>query len=203
MRRPDGRSFIREIAALVRCFVAPAFAGPSQVSDGARNLGTRRMPRAIPSPRSRVTNGHLLATRRRPRGGRRPAERQSRLTSGDFGASPARRSRARLGGIEAARGGFASIKIARWQSGFSDDGSDPFAFGPGARPHPRYRAMPMAGGETYVPGTLLTAAEIRGWSPRWRGASVGLDRRRPCPRRGPPGAFASCPGAGRAVGSSR
>jgi len=129
------------------------------------------MLRAIPGLEelSLSTNGHLLAELAAPL---RAAgvdrlnvsidsldpEKFRRITGrGDLGRV--------IGGVEAARAaGFASIKINTVAvKGFNDDEVAALARWAWERGLvPRFiEQMPMAGGQTYLPGTLLSAAEIR------------------------------------------
>jgi GTP 3',8-cyclase len=172
--RADILSF-EEIVALVRAFVR---LGVERVRLTGGEPTVRRdlvdlvrLLRAIPGLREIAlsTNGHLLAELARPL---REAG-VDRLNVSVDTLSPARFAtitrRGELGrvldGLEAARAlGFASIKInAVAVKGFNDDEVGAlcrYAFARGFVPR-FIEQMPMAGGALYVPGTLLSAAEIR------------------------------------------
>jgi cyclic pyranopterin phosphate synthase len=164
-----------EIAALVRCFVGLGVrrvrltGGEPTVRRDLVSLV--RMLRAIPGLQDIAlsTNGHLLsglAGPLRAAGVDRlnvsldslDAERFARITRrGEL--SPV------LAGLEAARAaGFTSIKLnAVAIKGFNDDEVPAlcaYAWQRGLVPR-FIEQMPMAGGELFVPGTLLSAAEIR------------------------------------------
>jgi cyclic pyranopterin phosphate synthase len=172
--RADVLTF-EEIAALVRCFVhlgvrrVRLTGGEPTVRRDLCDLA--RMLREISDLEelSLSTNGHLLAELAAPL---RAAgvdrlnvsvdsldeQKFRRITSrGDLGRV--------LAGIEAARAvGFASIKINTVAvKGFNDDEVGALCSWAWERGLvPRFiEQMPMAGGQLYVPGTLLSAAEIR------------------------------------------
>ena len=165
-----------EIVALVRCFVE---LGVRRVRLTGGEPTVRRdlvqlvrMLRAIPALEDIAlsTNGHLLdelAAPLRRAGVDRlnvsldslDPERFARITRrGDVGRV--------LAGIEAARAaGFRSIKLnAVAVKGFNDDEVAALCRWAWQRDLvPRFiEQMPMAGGALFVPGTLLSAAEIRG-----------------------------------------
>jgi cyclic pyranopterin phosphate synthase len=164
-----------EIAALVRCFVGLGVrrvrltGGEPTVRRDLVDLV--RMLRAIPgiTDLALSTNGHLLAELAAPlraAGVDRlnvsldtlDAPRFRRITGrGDLGRV--------LAGIEAARAaGFSSIKVNTVAvKGFNDGEAGALCRWAWERGLvPRFiEQMPMAGGETYVPGELMSAAEIR------------------------------------------
>jgi GTP 3',8-cyclase len=172
--RADILSF-EEIAALVRCFVQLGVrrlrltGGEPTVRKDLVQLVA--MLRAIPGLRDIAlsTNGHLLdelAAPLRAAGVDRlnisidtldPRRFASITRRGDLGRV--------LAGVEAARAaGYPSIKInAVAVKGFNDGEVGAlceYAWSRGVVPR-FIEQMPMAGGELFVPGTLLSAAEIR------------------------------------------
>jgi cyclic pyranopterin phosphate synthase len=164
-----------EIAALVRCFVR---LGVTRVRLTGGEPTVRRdlvslvrMLRAIPGIEDIAlsTNGHLLADLAAPL----RAAGVDRLNISLDSLDPERFDRITrrgdlsrvLAGIEAARvAGFPSIKLnAVAIKGFNDDevaALCAYAWQRGLVPR-FIEQMPMAGGELFVPGTLLSAAEIR------------------------------------------
>jgi cyclic pyranopterin phosphate synthase len=187
--REDVLSF-EEIAALVRCFVALGVrrvrltGGEPTVRRDLCDLV--RMLRSIPglTDLSLSTNGHLLADMAAPL--RQAGVDRLNVSVDSLDAAKFRRITSRgdlgrvLAGLDAARAvGFASIKINTVAvKGFNDDEIGSLCLWAWERGLvPRFiEQMPMAGGQTFVPGTLLTAAEIRGLvASVARGGSVGLD----------------------------
>jgi len=172
--RADVLTF-EEIAALVRCFVALGVkrvrltGGEPTVRRDLVDLA--RMLRAIPglSDLSLSTNGHLLAELAAPlraAGVDRLNVSVDSLDAAKFRHITGRGDLGRvLGGIEVARAaGFSSIKINTVAvKGFNDDEVAALCRWAWERGLiPRFiEQMPMADGHTYVPGTLLAAAEIR------------------------------------------
>jgi len=130
-----------------------------------------RMIRGIPEIRDLAlsTNGHLLADLARPlreAGVDRLNVSVDTLDPARFTAITRRGDLARvLAGLDAAReSGFSRIKINTVAvKGFNDDEVGAlcgYAWSKGMIPR-FIEQMPMAGGALYVPGTLLSAAEIR------------------------------------------
>jgi cyclic pyranopterin phosphate synthase len=173
--RADVLSF-EEIAALVRCFVAVGVrrvrltGGEPTVRRDLPLLA--RMVRDIPglSELALSTNGHLLpelAGPLRAAGVDRLNISVDTLDAGKFRRITGRGELDRvLAGIEAARReGFAAIKLNTVAiKGFNDDELGAvcdWAWTRGITPR-FIEQMPMAGGQTYLPGELLSAAEIRG-----------------------------------------
>jgi cyclic pyranopterin phosphate synthase len=164
-----------ELCELLRCFVS---LGVRRVRLTGGEPTVRRdlvqlvaMIRALPGIEDIAlsTNGHLLSTLAEPL---RAAgvdrlnisldtldpQRFARISGGGDGPRV-------LAGIEAARAaGFSSIKInAVAIKGFNDDELGAlcaYAWSRGLVPR-FIEQMPMAGGQTYVPGQLMSAAEIR------------------------------------------
>ena len=108
-----------------------------------------------------------------------------------------------LAGIEAARAaGFASIKLNTVAiAGFNDDEVDALCDWAWSRGLvPRFiEEMPMADGRAYLPGALLSAAEIRRRvAAAWPGARLVADDDAPAPRAAPVrrATFASSDGGG-------
>jgi cyclic pyranopterin phosphate synthase len=172
--RADVLSF-EEIAALVRCFVS---LGVSRVRLTGGEPTVRRdlidlvrMLRAIPGldDLALSTNGHLLAELAAPlraAGVDRLNVSLDSLDSDKFRQITRRGELERvIAGIEAARAaGFSSIKINTVSvKGFNDTETAALCDWSWARGLvPRFiEQMPMAGGELFVPGELLSAAEIR------------------------------------------
>lgn len=172
--RADVLTF-EEIAALVRCFVALGIrrvrltGGEPTVRRDLCDLV--RMLRAIPdlAEISLSTNGHLLAELAAPL--RAAGVDRLNVSVDSLDAAKFRRISGRgdlsrvLDGIRAARAaGFTSIKINTVAvKGFNDDEIASlclWAWDGGLVPR-FIEQMPMAGGQLYVPGTLLSAAEIR------------------------------------------
>jgi cyclic pyranopterin phosphate synthase len=174
VQRADILSF-EEIAALVACF---ARLGVTRVRLTGGEPTVRRdlvslvrMLRTIPGLREIAlsTNGHLLgelAGPLRAAGVDRLNVSVDTLDAARFATITRRGELARvLDGIEAARAaGFASIKINTVAvRGFNDGevaGLCDYAWSRGLVPR-FIEQMPMAGGQLFVPGTLLSAAEIR------------------------------------------
>ena len=164
-----------EIAQLVRCFVD---LGVERVRLTGGEPTVRRdlvalvrMLRAIPGLRDIAlsTNGHLLselAAPLRQAGVDRLNVSLDSLDADRFARITRRGDLRRVqDGIDAARAaGYASIKLnAVGIKGFNDDevaGLCGYAWERGVIPR-FIEQMPMAGGELFVPGTLLSAAEIR------------------------------------------
>jgi GTP 3',8-cyclase len=174
LARADVLSF-EEIAALVRCFVAR---GVRRVRLTGGEPTVRRdlcalvaMLRAIPglAEIALSTNGHLLAELAGPlraAGVDRLNVSLDSLDAAKFHRITGRGELARvLEGIETARAvGYSSIKLNTVAvKGFNDDEVGALCRWAWARGVvPRFiEQMPMAGGQTYVPGELLSAAEIR------------------------------------------
>jgi GTP 3',8-cyclase len=172
--RADILSF-EEIAALVSCFVQ---LGVRRVRLTGGEPTVRKdlvelvaMLRAIPGLRDIAlsTNGHLLpelAAPLRAAGVDRLNISIDTLDAQRFASITRRGDLARvLAGVEAARAaGFPSIKInAVAVKGFNDAEIGPLCDYAWSRDLvPRFiEQMPMAGGQLFVPGTLLSAAEIR------------------------------------------
>jgi cyclic pyranopterin phosphate synthase len=172
--RADVLSF-EEICALLRCFVR---LGVTRVrlTGGEptvrRNLvDLVRLVRAIPEIRDLAlsTNGHLLAELARPlraAGVDRLNVSVDTLDPARFAAITRRGDLARvLAGLDAAReAGFSRIKINTVAvKGFNDHEVGALCgYAWAAGMIPRFiEQMPMAGGALYLPGTLLSAAEIR------------------------------------------
>jgi len=172
--RADVLSF-EEVAALVRCFVSLGVrrvrltGGEPTVRRDLVDLV--RMVRAIPgiTDLALSTNGHLLGELARPlraAGVDRLNVSVDTLDAAKFRHISGRGDLDRvLGGIEAARAArFAAIKINTVAvKGFNDGEAGALCRWAWARGCvPRFiEQMPMAGGETYVPGQLMSAAEIR------------------------------------------
>jgi cyclic pyranopterin phosphate synthase len=172
--REDVLSF-EEIAALVRCFAAHGVrrvrltGGEPTVRRDLPDLA--RMIRAIPgiADLALSTNGHLLAELAAPL--REAGVDRLNVSVDTLDAAKFRRITGRgelprvLGGVEAARAqGFASIKINTVAvKGFNDGEIGALCRWAWERGLvPRFiEQMPMAGGELYVPGELMSAAEIR------------------------------------------
>jgi cyclic pyranopterin phosphate synthase len=172
--RADILSF-EEIAALVTCFVR---LGVTRVRLTGGEPTVRRdlvdlvrLLRAVPGLREIAlsTNGHLLpelAAPLRAAGVDRLNVSVDTLDPGRFARITRRGDLARvLAGVEAARAaGYPSIKINTVAvKGFNDDEIGAlcaFAWERGLVPR-FIEQMPMAGGQLYVPGELLSAAEIR------------------------------------------
>jgi len=172
--RADVLSF-EEVAALVRCFVS---LGVRRVRLTGGEPTVRRdlvelvrMVRAIPgiTDLALSTNGHLLPELARPlraAGVDRLNVSVDTLDAAKFRHISGRGDLDRvLSGIEAARAvRFAAIKINTVAvKGFNDGEAGALCRWAWARGCvPRFiEQMPMAGGETYVPGQLMSAAEIR------------------------------------------
>jgi GTP 3',8-cyclase len=172
--RADILSF-EEVAALVSCFVQ---LGVRRVRLTGGEPTVRRdlvqlvaMLRAIPGLRDIAlsTNGHLLTELARPlreAGVDRLNISIDTLDPQRFASITRRGDLARvLAGIEAAReAGFSSIKLnAVAVKGFNDGEIGALCDYAWSRNLvPRFiEQMPMAGGALYVPGALLSAAEIR------------------------------------------
>ncbi|HEY0706766.1 MAG TPA: GTP 3',8-cyclase MoaA [Polyangia bacterium] len=173
--RSDILSF-EEIVALVRCFVD---LGVTRVRLTGGEPTVRRdlvdlvrLLRAVPGLRDIAlsTNGHLLAELALPlrqAGVDRLNVSVDTLDPAKFARITRRGELARvLAGLAAARAaGFASIKLnAVAIKGFNDGEVGAlcqFAFDNGFVPR-FIEQMPMADGALFVPGTLLSAAEIRG-----------------------------------------
>jgi cyclic pyranopterin phosphate synthase len=172
--RADILSF-EEIAALVACFARMGVTrlrltgGEPTVRRDLVSLV--RMLRTIPGIRDIAlsTNGHLLDGLARPlreAGVDRLNVSVDTLDAARFSAITRRGELSRvLGGIEAAReAGFTRIKINTVAvKGFNDGEVGALCDYAWARGMvPRFiEQMPMAGGQLYVPGALLAAAEIR------------------------------------------
>ena len=172
--RADILSF-EEICALVRCF---ADMGVTRLRLTGGEPTVRRdlvdlvrMVRAIPGIRDIAlsTNGHLLDQLARPlreAGLDRLNVSLDTLDPARFATITRRGDVARVtAGIEAARrAGFTRIKInAVAVKGFNDQELPAlcrYAWSRGLVPR-FIEQMPMAGGQLYVPGALLSAAEIR------------------------------------------
>jgi cyclic pyranopterin phosphate synthase len=172
--RADVLSF-EEICALGRCFTR---LGVTRVRLTGGEPTVRRdlvdlvrMLRAIPEIRDLAlsTNGHLLTELARPlhqAGVDRLNVSVDTLDPGRFAAITRRGDLARvLAGLDAAReAGFSRIKINTVAvKGFNDGEVGALCAYSWARGMiPRFiEQMPMAGGALYVPGALLSAAEIR------------------------------------------
>jgi cyclic pyranopterin phosphate synthase len=174
VQRADILSF-EEICALARCF---ATLGVTRLRLTGGEPTVRRdlvdlvrMLRAIPGIRDIAlsTNGHLLADLAAPlraAGVDRLNISIDTLDAGRFAAITRRGDLGRvLAGVEAARAaGFGRIKINTVAvKGFNDGEVGAlceYAWTRGLVPR-FIEQMPMAGGELYVPGALLSAAEIR------------------------------------------
>jgi cyclic pyranopterin phosphate synthase len=174
VQRTDILSF-EEICALVSCF---ARLGVTRVRLTGGEPTVRRdlvslvgMLRTIPGLRDIAlsTNGHLLAELARPlrdAGVDRLNVSLDTLDAARFASITRRGELARvLEGIEAARAaGFSRIKINTVAvKGFNDGEVGAlcdYAWSRGLVPR-FIEQMPMAGGQLYVPGALLSAAEIR------------------------------------------
>lgn len=172
--RADVLSF-EEIVDLARAFVALGVrrlrltGGEPTVRRDLPQLA--RMLRALPGvdELSLSTNGHLLpelAAPLRAAGVDRLNVSVDTLDAARFARITGRGDLARvLAGLEAARAqGFASIKLNTVAvKGFNDDelgGLCAFAWERGFVPR-FIEQMPMAAGQTYLPGELMSAAEIR------------------------------------------
>ncbi len=173
--RADILSF-EELAELVRCFAA---VGVSRIRLTGGEPTVRRdlvalvrLLRAIPGIRDIAlsTNGHLLDELARPlreAGVDRLNVSLDTLDPAKFARITRRGELPRvLAGLDAARdAGFAGIKLnAVAIKGFNDDEVSTLCAYAWARDMiPRFiEQMPMAGGALYVPGELLSAADIRG-----------------------------------------
>jgi cyclic pyranopterin phosphate synthase len=172
--RADVLSF-EEITALARVFVGLGVkrlrltGGEPTVRRDLPALA--RMLRAIPGVEelSLSTNGHLLAELAAPlraAGVDRLNVSVDSLDAARFARITSRGDLARvLAGLDAARAaGFASIKLNTVAvKGFNDDELGAicaFAWSRGFVPR-FIEQMPMAAGQTYLPGQLLSAAEVR------------------------------------------
>lgn len=197
--RADVLSF-EEIVALVRCF-ARLGVSRLRLTGGEptvrRDLVTLvRMLREIPGicDIALSTNGHLLeelAAPLRAAGIDRLNVSIDSLNADRFRAITRRGDLGRvLAGVEAARAaGFASIKINTVAvKGFNDDEMVALCSYSWARGLlPRFiEQMPMADGQLYVPGALLSAAEIRTLVERaFPGSQLLADDAAPVPGAGP------------------
>jgi cyclic pyranopterin phosphate synthase len=188
VQRADILSF-EELSALVACFTQ---LGVSRVRLTGGEPTVRRdlvalvrMLRAVPGLKEIAlsTNGHLLselAPPLREAGVDRLNVSLDTLDAGRFATITRRGELARvLDGLEAARAaGFARTKLnAVAVKGFNDDEVGAlcdFAWARGLIPR-FIEQMPMAGGQLYVPGTLLPAAEIRALIERHHGGRLVAD----------------------------
>jgi cyclic pyranopterin phosphate synthase len=187
--RADVLSF-EEIAALVRCFVGLGVrrvrltGGEPTVRRDLTELV--RLVRAIPelTEIALSTNGHLLAELAAPlraAGVDRLNVSVDSLDAGKFRHISGRGDLARvIAGIEAARAaGFTSIKVNTVAvKGFNDDEVGALCAWAWERGLvPRFiEQMPMASGQMYLPGELLSAAEIRALVAAHTGGSVVPDQ---------------------------
>lgn len=198
LARADVLTF-EEIAALVGCFVALGVrrvrltGGEPTVRRDLPLLA--RMLRALPGLQELAlsTNGHLLAELAQPL--RAAGVDRLNVSLDTLDAHQFRRISGRgeldrvVAGIDAARAaGFDAIKLNTVAvKGFNDGELGALCAWAWARGlTPRFiEQMPMASGQTYLPGELLSAAEIRAAVGRAHGAPVLADDGGPARGNGP------------------